>query len=78
MRLIKVHISCHQDDDIPEALRDEIETKKEWRTAYLNIDNINYFYPDSAGWTLIDFGEGADLVIKEDLETVHKLIKDTK
>jgi len=77
--MIKLTLQCIAgDNEIPDALLDEIDAETEWRDAYINIDQIYGIYPSSESGTLIEFGNNLSWLVKQDLETVNKLIDEER
>lgn len=77
--MIKVNLECIAGGNlIPMELQDEIEPEKEWRIAYININNICGVFPATQGGTLIDLGRDSTWLVREDIEEVLSLIKKDK
>ena len=78
MKFIKVTLECvSASNKIPVELQQDIPPETEWRTAYIKVKDIMAIYPDVETGAHIAFNTENSWLVREDLETVYKLLKDS-
>jgi hypothetical protein len=77
---IEVSIECHSREsaNIPEDLRDTIQTQCEWRRGKIFVEHIVGYYPfvkdDGDSGTLIEFRSGECMRLRESIDEIDALI----